>query len=107
MPGGLDAQVTMEDQKKWDGKGSPLEQWKKVAPPTINTARLIYKLIWLIYKLIDCVMCNLYVCVLSWVPGRVASWLKASPGKNKSSNPIQSNTSDVTDNITHFLAKNV
>ena len=41
VPGGLDAQVTIEDQKKWDGKGSPLEQWeKKVAPPTINTARL-------------------------------------------------------------------
>ena len=27
VPGGLDAQnVTIEDQKKWDGKGSPLEQ---------------------------------------------------------------------------------
>ena len=36
VPGGLEAQVTIEDQKKWDGKGSPPGAVEKVAPPTIN-----------------------------------------------------------------------
>ena len=60
---------------------------KSGTPRTINTAD------WLIYKLIDCVMCYLYMygmctCV-SWVPGRVASWLKAPTGKIRV--PVQSN----------------
>ena len=38
--GGLEVQATIQDQKKWDGKGSPPEAVEKVAPPTINTARL-------------------------------------------------------------------
>ena len=36
----LEAQVMIEDQKKWDGKGSPPGAVEKVAPPTISTARL-------------------------------------------------------------------
>ena len=36
----LEAQVTIEDQKKWDGKGSPPGTVGKVAPLTISIARL-------------------------------------------------------------------
>ena len=37
--GGLEAQVTIEDQQKWDGKGSPPGAvGKSGTPPTINTA---------------------------------------------------------------------
>ena len=74
MPGGLDAQVTIEDQKKWDGKGSPLEQWeKKVAPPTINTARLTDLQIDLQIDLTDLQtdwLCYvLFVCMCVYCPG--------------------------------------
>ena len=31
--GGLEAQVTIEDQKKWDGKGSPLGAVVKSGTP--------------------------------------------------------------------------
>jgi len=37
--GGLEAQVTIEDQQKWDGKGSPPGAvGESGTPPTINTA---------------------------------------------------------------------
>ena len=39
LAGGLEAQVTIEDQQKWDGKGSPPGAvGKSGTPPTINTA---------------------------------------------------------------------
>ena len=37
--GGLEVQAMIQDQKKWDGKGSPPEAVEKSGtPPTINTA---------------------------------------------------------------------
>ena len=48
----------IDDQMKWDGKGSPPGAVEKGAPPTINTALTD----WLIYKLI--VLGVMFVSVL-------------------------------------------
>ena len=83
----------IQDLKKWDGKGSPPEAVEKSGTPLPSTL-----LDWLIYKLIDCVMCYLYVYVcVSLVPGRVASWVEASPGKIRV--PIQSNPNWVANSL--------
>ena len=52
--GGLEARVKIQDQRQWDGQGSPSEAVEKSAPPTTNTALTLTD-----YKLIDCVC----VCV--------------------------------------------
>ena len=75
----------------WQGLTSR-SSGKKFNPSTINTVDwLIYQLIWLINKNWLTVLCAICTCTCvsrPRVPGRVASWLKASPGKRV---PIQFN----------------
>ena len=90
VPGGLEAQVTIEDQMKWDGKGSPPGAVEKVAPPTINTATLTDLQTDLTDLQTDllCYMLCVCVCIVlgAWKSSLMA---KGSPGKIRV--PIQSN----------------
>ena len=78
----LEAQVTIEDQKKWDGKGPPPGAVDKSGnPPTISTARLTdLQTDWLCYVLFICVCTVLVV----WKSNLMANGF---PRKTKSSIP--------------------
>ena len=51
VAGGLEARVKIQDQRQWDGQGSPSEAVEKTCAHTNNTALTLTD-----YKLIDCVM---------------------------------------------------
>ena len=72
--GGLEARVRIQDQRQWDGQGSPSGAVGKSAPPTNNTTLTDY-------KLIDCVMCLcMFVCTCS-----LGAWKSSLQAKGFSS----------------------
>ena len=64
--GGLEAQVTIEDQQKWDGKGSPPGAVGKSGTPLPST--LLTDLQTDLTVLCVVYVCMMFVCTVVWVP---------------------------------------
>ena len=64
--GGLEVQVTIEDQQKWDGKGSPPGAVGKSGTPLPST--LLTDLQTDLTVLCVVYVCMMFVCTVVWVP---------------------------------------